>query len=347
MILGVYNRTHDKTWLAKTESAIEKYYRLWTTQPHLTSTGLARYYDFGEGPAPEVLAAERDEKGLTHYDRVRDYFHSHQITDFDARLYYDSANNRLTDLFYKSDRSMRESGFDPSNRFGPFNADCIHYNPVDLNSLLYQMEIDAAQILTELGQLRKASLWKQRANLRRVRINRLMWDAHEGLYFDYDFHNRRIRHYPFITTFFPLWAGIATKEQAARVVANLSLFEREGGLMTSTFVSGSQWDAPYGWAPTVMIAVKGLRRYGYNNDADRIAINFLSTIFREFLRTGTILEKYDVVRRVAEVKGLEFGYKSNEIGFGWTNAAFEELYSELPEDKREFVLNLSGVSGNH
>jgi len=120
-----------------------------------------------------------------------------------------------------------------------------------------------------------------------------------------------------------------------------------GSPRTTTFVSGSQWDAPYGWAPTEMIAVKGLRHYGFNNEADRITINFLSTILKEFLRTGTILEKYDVEKRVAEVKGLEFGYKSNEIGFGWTNAAFEEMYSELPEDKREFLLNLSGVSGNH
>ena len=35
---------------------------------------------------------------------------------------------------------MRESGFDPSDRFGPFSVDIIHYNPVCLNSLLYLME---------------------------------------------------------------------------------------------------------------------------------------------------------------------------------------------------------------
>ena len=337
MILGVYDRTHDKKWLAKTIPAIEKYYRLWTTKPHLTSPGLSRYFDFGDGPAPEVLAAERDEKGLTHYDRVRDYFRSHQISDFDSRLYYDRANDRLTPLYYKSDRSMRESGFDPSNRFGPFNADCIHYNPVDLNSLLYRMEIDTARILTELGESQKALTWKTRANARRTRINRLMWDANKGLYFDYNFHTASMRRYPFITTFFPLWAGIATKDQAAKVVKNLHLFERDGGLMTSTFVSGNQWDAPYGWAPTELIAVEGLRRYGYRKEANRISVNFLSTILKEFLRTGTIMEKYDVVKRVSDVKGLEFGYKSNEIGFGWTNAVFEELYSQLPETDRSLV----------
>src|SRR5205823_14345713 len=47
----------------------------------------------------------------------------------------------------------------------------------------------------------------------------------------------------------PLWAGVATPRRAARVVSNMRLFERAGGLQTSTSVSGNQWDAPYGWAP--------------------------------------------------------------------------------------------------
>ena len=48
-----------------------------------------------------------------------------------------------------------------------------------------------------------------------------MWDEQAGLYFDYEFVHRHLRHYPFLTTFYPLWAGIATKDQAAAVVRNL------------------------------------------------------------------------------------------------------------------------------
>ena len=71
-----------------------------------------------------------------------------------------------------------------------------------------------------------------------------MWDEKDGLYYDYDFVNKHVRHYPFLTTFYPLWAGIASKEQAARIVKNLPLFEKVGGLQTSTEVSGNQWDSP-------------------------------------------------------------------------------------------------------
>jgi alpha,alpha-trehalase len=345
MILNVYSKQHDIAWLRNTVPAIEKYYRFWTEEPHLTKeTGLSRYYDLGEGPAPEVLSGERDPQGRDHYDLVKEYYRTHDVKDYDLSLYYDKAKDQLTDLFYKGDRSMRESGFDPSNRFGPFSIDIINYDPVCLNSLLYLMETDTAEILRILGRPRESRVWTNRAASRRQSMNRLMWDDKDGVYYDYNFAEKKLRRYAFVTTFYPLWVGVADKSQAARIVTNLHLFERPGGLLTSTSVSGSQWDAPFGWAPTEMIAIQGLRRYGYNKEADRLTANFLSTILKEFIQHNTIVEKYDVERRESEVSaGLKFGYKSNEIGFGWTNAAFTELYFQLPAKEKSNVLKLDGL----
>src|SRR5579872_1481700 len=253
MLLGVYAKTKDRKWLAGALPEVEKYYRFWTTEPHLTpDTGLSRYYDLGEGPAPESVSAERDAQGLTHYDRVKAYYRTHEVTDYDVGEYFDKRRDILTSLFYKADRSMRESGFDPSNRFGQFNVDIIHYDPVCLNSLLYMMEKDTGEILRILDRPKDAETWSKRAGDRAGRINRLMWDEKDGLYYDYEFVHKRIRHYPFLTTFFPLWTGIASKEQAAAVEKSLPRFERDGGLQTSTFESGNQWDAPFGWAPLQM-----------------------------------------------------------------------------------------------
>ncbi|HKP12746.1 MAG TPA: trehalase family glycosidase [Blastocatellia bacterium] len=345
MILGVYRKTRDRRWLAGTVPALEQTYRLWTDAPHLTrETGLSRYYDFGEGPAPEVIADERDAQGRTHYDRVKEYYRTHEIKDYDVSKFYDKAKDELTPLFYKSDRSMRESGFDPSNRYGPFSADIISYNPVCLNSLLYRLETGAAEIMRTLGRASDAAQWVKRAAARRAQINRLMWDARDGLYYDYNFVEKRVRRYPFVATFYPLWAGVADRAQAARVVANLPRFERAGGLLTSTTVSGSQWDAPFGWGNLQMLAVEGLRRYGYNKEADRISANFLSMVLKEFIAHNTIVEKYDVEGRKSQLgAGLKFGYTSNEIGFGWTNAAFTELYAGLSAARKADVLRLNGV----
>ncbi|MBV9155065.1 MAG: trehalase [Acidobacteriaceae bacterium] len=345
MVLGVYKKTQDRKWLENAEPEIEKYYRVWATEPHLTpETGLSRYYDMGDGPAPEVLSAEKDAEGRTHYDLVKAYFKTHEITAYDVSQYYDRTTDQLTMLFYKGDRSMRESGFDPSNRFGPFNIDIIHYDPVCLNSLLYLMEMQTAEILQTLGRAEEAGPWRKRAQERADRVNQLMWDSKDGLYYDYDFVHKRVRHYPFLTAFYPLWAGFATKEQAARVEKNLPLFEKQGGLQTSTYVSGNQWDSPFGWAPLQMIAVEGLRRYGYQDDAERISMKFLSLVRREFLRQGYIVEKYDVVAGGSNVSAnIHYGYSANQAGFGWTNAVFTELYDQLtPEDQRK-LLGKSGT----
>jgi alpha,alpha-trehalase len=330
MILAVYGRTKDRAWLTRTVPAIEKYYTYWTAPPHLTpETGLSRYHDLGSGPAREVEMSEKDAAGLTHYDRVKRYYRSHASPAF-----YDAAHDRLTDLFYLADRSMRESGFDPSDRFGPFGSGVLDYNPVCLNSLLYRMEQETAEILRILGNP-QAPWWDRRAQVRRERIQRLLWDPQRGLFLDYDFRSGKRRDYPFATTFFPLWAGVATREQAGRVAANLPLFERPGGIQTSTVVSGQQWDAPCGWAPLQLIAVRGLRRYGHDEAANRIATEFLSLVKAEFAQHNAIFEKYDVVSRRSSVSaGLRFGYSSNEIGFGWTNAVFAVLLDELPQSRR-------------
>ena len=332
MMLGVFDKAPDRAWLQQSVPAIETYYRFWTSPPHvIESLGLSRYFDLGEGPAPEVLADERDAQGRTHYDRVTDYYRSHPaIDDYDVTQFYDRSADRLTDLFYKGDRSMRESGFDPSNRFGPFSVDIIHYAPVCLNALLYRMELDAARIATILGQPSSADEWRGRARKRRVQMDRYLWDPAAGLYFDYNFHTGRRRQYPFATTFYPLWAGAASSEQARAVVRNLPRFEAPGGLLTSTEVTGNQWDAPFGWAPLQIIAVDGLRRYGYHAAADRLARKFVSLVTEDFAAHGTIVEKYDVRRRSSDLAaGLRFGYTSNEVGFGWTNAAVLELSAGL------------------
>ncbi len=342
MVLEIYARTGDTTWLRSCLPAIEQYYRYWTEGPHLTpETGLSRYYGGSDTPAPEVVLGERDSAGRTEYDRVREYYRTHKVTEYDASRFYDAATDSLTPLFYLADRAMRESGFDPSGRFGPFSAGILSYDPVDLNCLLYRMEMDTATIHTLLDHPREAAIWAGRAQQRAGRINRLMWNEKEGLYFDYNFERQRQSSYGFVTTFYPLWAGIATPGRAARVAANLPVFERAGGLQTSDRVTGDQWDAPFGWAPMQIIAAEGLRRYGFAPEADRVSREFLLMVLRDFEAHGTIKEKYDVVTGKSDLgAGIKFGYSSNEVGFGWTNAAFLVLYDELAPQARERFLRL-------
>jgi alpha,alpha-trehalase len=350
----------DPRWLAKAYADLEKDYEMWNRDPHRAGdTGLARYYDFGDGPPAEAI---KDESGF--YRKVATYFFFHpaqedgyivenlpEVTqpvagDFYSQQVCDAFSTtagvecepphefRLSADYYKGDRSMRESGFDVSSRFGPFGAATHHYAPVCLNSLLYKTEKDLEQISGWLGHAADSKKWYKRAEERKRRITRYLRNDKSGMFFDFNFESGQRSSYRYATTFYPLWTGLATPEQAKAVVKNLSAFEKPGGLAMSTEDSGAQWDLPYGWGNIEMLAVEGLRRYGFNADADRISYEFLSMVAENFRRDGNIREKYDVVTRSSEAHA-ELGYQMNVVGFGWTNAAFLELLHDLPADMGE------------
>jgi alpha,alpha-trehalase len=350
----------DTAWLARGYADLEKDYEMWNRDPHLAGdTGLSRYYDFGEGPPAEAL---QDETGF--YRKVATYFLFHpaqadsyivenlpgvtepvagaaytqQVCDVSSTMARAECEKRrefkLSSDYYKGDRSMRESGFDVTFRFGPFGAATHHYAPVCLNSLLYKTEKDLEQISRWLGHTADAEKWGKRAEERKKLIGRYLWDEKAGFFFDYNLQTGQRSSYRYATTFYPLWAGLATPEQAKAVAKNLSVFEKPGGLALSPEETGAQWDLPYGWGNIEMLAIEGLRRYGFNADADRISYEFLSMVAENFRRDGNIREKYDVVNRSSEAH-VEAGYAMNVVGFGWTNAAFLELLHGLPKDMVE------------
>ena len=362
MILAVYDAQkaaghEDRKWLEKAYEYAERDYSLWTREPHLAgSTGLSRYYDFGNGPAPESL---KDETG--HLSQVAAYFLAQpgggrgylvptkeaerpqtplgpvfglqvcETTTTMARSDCASAGSvALSADYYKGDRAMRESGYDISFRFGPFGAATHHYAPVCLNSLLYKTEEDLALMSDVLGRKKEAADWRKRAGERKERIQTYLWDAKRGLYFDYDFEKQLQSSYEYVTTFLPLWAGLATPEQARDIMKNLAVFEKPGGLVMSPHESGGQWDYPYAWAPNQLLADEGIRRYGFKEEADRTSYEFLSTVAENFRRDGTIREKYNAVTRSSETQ-VTAGYHMNIVGFGWTNGVFLALLNELPQ----------------
>jgi alpha,alpha-trehalase len=83
-------------------------------------------------------------------------------------------------------------------------------------------------------------------------------------------------------------------------------------------------------------AVEGLRRYGRTAETDRISREFLSLVLEQYRQHGIIVEKYDAIRRSMDVSsGIRFGYSSNEVGFGWTNAVITALFEKLSQDERQ------------
>lgn len=349
MVSDIYKVERNLEWLESVIPSLLKTHEFWTTGDHLIEEiGLSRYYDLGHGPAPEVLSGEVDESGLSHYDRISQVFEEfsrlpeserEEQLGYPLELYYDTQTEALTELFYKGDRTMRESGYDPSDRFGKFNVDVIHYAPVDLNSLLYSFEVTLADLLQELNRSKEAVEWRRRATDRAERMTMYLWDSEHQLFLDYNFRTRQRRFYPYATAYFPLFCGWATDRQAAELARWFERFLEPGGVVTSFEKSGNQWDYPFGWAPLQLISALGLERYGYIEQAEKIGRAFTDMVESEFLRTGTILEKYDVVAKTSAVSGgIEYGYSSNEVGFGWTNGTYLVLREMLKKVNQSLAL---------
>jgi alpha,alpha-trehalase len=347
MLKDAAQRRKAKLWLARAYEYAQRDYALWTSSIHAAGdTGLARYYDIGKGPVPE------QEDDSTYYPDVIRWLLAHPEvkTDYlveapdnpnakeqsmlanlscDPRFSHVCAHAHvdghwLTADFYKGDRAMRESGFDPSFRFGPFDGSTHHYAPVCLNSLLYKYERDLAWMATTLGKPAEAAKWNAAAEARKAAINRYLWNAAKGMYFDYDYMKGEQASYNYITTFYPLWAGVADAAQIAGVEKNLTLIEQPGGIAMSDTNSGVQWDLPFGWAPASWVAIEGMVLVGDSADAVGTSQKFSKTIQEGFAHDATIREKYNVVNGTSNVE-VATGYKMNVVGFGWTNAVYLKM----------------------
>lgn len=355
--MSTAGKQERRAWLEHAYALAIQDYATWQRpEHHAGDTGLTRYFDYGAGPVPEMA------DDSTYYPDVIRWLEAHPEADADHYLVRGSQNPdegeavsleqtscdikvstvcreawangyRLSKDFYLGDRAMRESGYDSSNRFGPFSGSTHHYAPVCLNSLLYRYERDMERFAEELGKSADAAMWAERAQARNAAIHKYLWRPKDGLFMDYNFVLGQSSRYLYLSSLYPLWAGLATHEEAKQLEGKLGIFERAGGLSMSDAHSGLQWDEPFGWAPANWLVVEGLKDYGYVAAAKRISRRFMASVDAAFADDGTIREKYNMVARNANVQ-VSSGYKMNVIGFGWTNAVYLRMYELTHEGPR-------------
>jgi alpha,alpha-trehalase len=356
MIRSVYQHLDkdeaSKQWLRESlAAAIAEYENVWTAKPRLTETGLSRYCGEGVGVPPEVEPGHFDYIFKIYADK-----HSMAPGEFERAYKEGRIEDKALDEFFFHDRCMRESGHDKTYRW---DDRCGDFVTVDLNCLLYKSETDIAEILDKYfdsairieGRMQSASKWRELAQKRKKLMNEYCWSEKYGLFLDYDIKNAKRKLYLTPVVFYPLWAGLASEEQAKIIVANaLEPLECAGGLAASTEQSRGvitatrpqrQWDHPFGWAPHQMMAWKGLENYGYTDEARRLIYRWLYTITSNGADyNGTVPEKFNVVTRSHKVfaeygnVGTDFAYITRE-GFGWMNASFKVGMEKLTPEERD------------
>ena len=325
MALRVYERIKnepDALEFLRTSilAAIKEYYNVWTSEPRLDKTsGLSRYRPEGMGVPPETEP--------THFlQLLKPYAEKHGMSfkEF-VKAYNDGVvKEPELDVYFLHDRAVRESGHDTSYRL---EGVCADLATVDLNSLIYKYETDISRVIriyfddkleipheyrsrqTQDVEFEASSVWDRRARKRKAKMDALLWDPDKGMFFDYNTATHKRTTYESATTFWAMWAGVASPQQAGQMVEKaLPLFEEFGGLVSGTEKSrgpvglnrpNRQWDYPYGWAPEQMLAWTGFSRYGYREETERLAYKWLYMITKAFVDfNGVVVEKYDVTRPV-------------------------------------------------
>lgn len=238
------------------------------------------------------------------------------------------SSDRMPDRVFLHLRAAAESGWDFSSRwFGDgkdintiHTADIV---PVDLNSLIYDLETTLASIYRLLYQPVLARRFEQQAERRKRAISEYCWNEETGLFHDYNFHHHEQTPVKSLASVVALFSGVASKEQAKRIAHQLQTdFLKPGGLVTTLRDTGQQWDSPNGWAPLQLFAVEGLRRYGYFDLAETIRMRWLTLNETIYKKHHKLVEKYDVVNNAQLGGGGEYPLQD---GFGWTNGVYKAL----------------------
>ncbi len=270
---AVFDCTGDTTWLIRALKACISEHAFWMSM----RKGPDDLNHYGHMEPPKGVA--------DFYDTVHARCPQIPIDEGDARM-----------SFLAHKLAEAESGWDFSPRFLDRAMDIY---PVDLNALLFALEHHIAKFMTELGDAGAAE-WRRKAETRRQLMQEFLWNDTTGFYHDYDYVNSEQTSFIAASSYFALWCGVPDAEQAAKMVEALPGLETKYGLDTmapgvGTRLTGVnyQWDSPNCWAPLQYAAIAGLLRYGYKDDAKRLASKWVSTVTRNFIATGELWEKYN------------------------------------------------------
>lgn len=277
----------------------------------------------------KAMAIAKKEYEMVWIDRTNAY--NHNVQGYILSRYGDR------DIGYAHSSEL-ESGWDMTSRY--YNR-CDHFLPIDLNSYLYKYEIDFSQAAKILGERSEEEFWLEKAAQRKAEMNKYMWDESSGFFYDYGYAYNKKSKFLSLASFTPLWAGLASKEQAKHLVMKLPKFETEFGLTITAkeslakpidlshiqsqyhpaineIIKPKQWDYPNIWSPLEYQTVIGLLRYGYVDEACRIMKKSVKAHGHAFRKYGTFFEK---LNGITGETGSGAAY-IDQKGFGWTNAAF-------------------------
>jgi neutral trehalase len=208
-----------------------------------------------------------------------------------------------------------ESGIDNSPRFGARDEsyyidttsmaaiDISSYMVVDSESLVSLVDLILKR--TDISEARRAKLTADRAvyvkqgeDLRTL-VQTTLWDEKTGYFYDRFSKDGKFLNIPTIASFFPLFAGIATHDQAVRLMEHLRNPREFNTLIPLVTVARNSkkfekdcWRGPI-WINTAYMVIQGLKRYDQPELAKYFSRKLVEGVYGTWENTGKFVEFYD------------------------------------------------------
>ncbi len=181
---------------------------------------------------------------------------------------------------------------------------------LDLMCMMVKEERSLAAMAKELGKPDQSGQWNDQADKLAELVRTRMWDEQTGNFFNLSRDTGTMitadgisLKRPEVITFLPLWAGIATKEQAARLVKNLKdprTFWRRFGVPTLSAADSyydpyitkcCQWNGAV-WLLWDYLVFRGLLHYGYRAEAEEIVRRNLDAVIFQLKNNHRFWESF-------------------------------------------------------
>ena len=181
-----------------------------------------------------------------------------------------------------------------------------NFDGVDINSMMVMEAKSLEAMAKELGKTEEAEMWQADHEKRAELINRHMWDKETGFYYNVDkktntftFKEKNDLKRQEIIGFLPLWAGIASEEQAAQLVKALTdpeKFWRPKGIPSlsaadSFYNPKGYWNGPV-WVQWNYLIMRGLLDYGYEKEARELVDRVAGVMIEQLKENHNLWEFY-------------------------------------------------------
>ena len=260
------------------------YFSSFITQPPILAWGIWEVYSCDK----DISFIKKNIESLSRY------------LEWDIK-HRDKNSNGLLEWKLELSKNCRcgECGMDNSPRFD----DKLKMDAIDFSSFLANDCNYLAKMYAEIGDNRQAALWQNRYDEISSKINHLLWSEENGLYYDL-VHNGEMNKVASCASFLPLFCGIASKEQAEKLVNNLqdtSKFKTKLPLPSLSLdhpkFSSDMWRGSV-WLNYNYMIILGLRKYGYNELAAEIRDKTLGAVQKWYNEGGSIYEFYDINNKI-------------------------------------------------